>query len=467
MMEILNATNIHMVGIKGVAMTAMAVMLSQLGKKVSGSDTHEQFPTQKILDNLSLKIYPNFAAKHITKQINLVIYTGAHNGKNNPEVQKAMRLNIPVMSHGEALGQLMNQKIGISVAGSHGKTTTSAMIAHVLVKAGWDPAYSIGCGEILSLQTPAGWGKGKYFVAEADEYVTDPATDTTPRFMWQKPKFLVITNIDFDHPDVYKNLQAVKEAFANFIKKNQRLEFLVLNADDKKSQYLYDTVKVPKVTFGQSPAADFRISDVQINGSTTKFCLRHVGNIKLVVPGIHNTANAAAAAALLKQLGVKNEMIIKHLFTFTGTKRRLEKFGQIDSTIFIDDYAHHPHEIQASIAALKHQYPNKKLVVIFQPHTFSRTQALLGEFSRCFSAADQVAITDIYASAREKPILQVTAAKLVKEIHKHHPAVDFTPTPQAVIKYLSDQNLSDTVVVLMGAGDIYNWKTAVLNLKDG
>lgn len=468
MTDIFKINNIHLVGIKGVAMAAMAVILKQLGKTVTGSDTTEEFPTQKILDDLKLTIYSGFDVVHIQSgKTDMVIYTGAHNGKNNSEVRQALKLKIPVMSHGQALGELMQQKTGISVAGSHGKTTTSAMIAHVLVKVGKDPAYSVGCGEILSLETPAAWGKGEYFVAEADEYVTDPTSDATPRFMWQQPKYLVITNIDFDHPDVYKDLDSVKEAFLNFINQNKRLDFLIVNADDETSKFLSSSVKVPLITFGKDPAANFRISDIRVKGILTGFNLSDVGKIKLAVPGEHNVSNAAAAAVLLKQLGLTNAQITDHLATFTGTKRRLEKFGELEGTLFIDDYAHHPKEIAASIAALKNQYHLQKLIVIFQPHTFSRTQSLFYEFSRCFSGADKVVITDIYASAREKPIPDITAKALVNEVKKHHPDTNYQPDKQAVLKYLGSLDLTGTVVVLMGAGDIYNWQADVLKIKDG
>lgn len=468
MTNIFTARNIHLVGIKGVAMAALAVILKQQGKTVTGSDVAEDFPTQKVLAALNLKIFSGFSKQHILKdKTQLVIYTGAHNGKNNPEVLFAKSQNILVLSHGQALGDLMLKKTGISVAGSHGKTTTSAMIAHVLSKSGFYPAFAVGCGEILSLRTPAAWGKGKYFVAEADEYVTDPNSDMTPRFMWQQPKYLVLTNIDFDHPDVYKNLKAVKQAFLKFIENNPKLALVILNQDDLNSQFLLTSTTKPIITYGMSKAADFRISHVLELPTHTECNLAKIGRLTMLVPGTHNIYNAAAAAVLIHKLGVNTADLITNMANFMGTKRRLEVLAKKGRTIFIDDYAHHPQEISASIEALRHKYPDKKLLIIFQPHTYSRTQALFNEFSHCFSQADTVVISDIYASAREKPLAGVSAEKLVKSIAKLKQDVYFAPTKQAVLKYLRRLDLSNQVVVLMGAGDIYNWQKDVIKASNG
>lgn len=414
---------IYFVGIKGVAMAALAIWAKEAGKIVAGSDVTEEFPTDEELRKAEIEVHEGFDIIHlVTFSPDLVIYTGAHGGRDNPQVQEAIKRRIPVAPHGKALGMVMEGKRQIAIAGSHGKTTTSAMIATILTEAGLDPSYAIGCGSIRGLGAAGHRGKGDWFVAEADEYVTDPGHDATPRFMWQKPEVLVVTNIDYDHPDVYPNLFSVQQAFVNL---QQQSKFTFICADDEASSVLRSTDNV----------ATFAISE-------------KLNVLKLQIPGRHNMLNAAAAIAACEKIGIAWEIVKRGIERFGGTKRRFEKLGELRGALVYDDYAHHPKEIEATIAAFRIQFPKKRLLVVFQPHTYSRTKALLTDFARALGMADIALVTDIYASARETVNQEGLARRL---------APIYTPTRKDVSKWFDNNIKKGDVVVFMGAGDIYKW----------
>ncbi len=461
---------IHFVGIKGIAMAALAVWAKEAGYSVSGSDVPEEFPSDDVLKKANISILEGFTASHITKtKPDIVIFTGAHEGKENIEVKEAAVQGIPILPHGKALGEIMAGKRQISVAGSHGKTTTTAMIATILATVGHDPSYAAGCGEIFGLGLPGHNGSGEWFVAEADEYVTDPHHDPTPRFLWQKPEVLVVTNIDFDHPDVYKTLQSVKEAFVSFQMKLQGLGISIINADDPASAVL-DTAKAEAITYGFSSHADVRITHVGFGEERTFFSLSDrgtaIGEFSLKVPGKHNAANATAAAVACRSIGVSWEDIRQGLLAFGGTKRRFEKVGNVGNIRIYDDYAHHPKEIAATLAAARAWYPKQRIIAVFQPHTYSRTKALFHEFAKSFRDADIVAIADIYGSAREHETLGISAAMLVAEIATHQQHVFYTKGYADMERYMSKTMEEDDVIIFMGAGDIYGWSRKLIqNLK--
>lgn len=414
---------IYFVGIKGVAMGALAIWAKEARKIVAGSDVTEEFPTDEELKKEEIDVHEGFDANHLALfKPDLVIYTGAHGGRENPQVVYAMEQAIPSLPHGQALGVAMEGKRQISVAGSHGKTTTSAMIATILTEAGLDPSYAIGCGSIRGLGAAGHAGKGDWFVAEADEYVTDPGHDQTPRFLWQKPEVLVVTNIDYDHPDVYPDLSSVQQAFVALQKQSK---FTFVSADDEASSVLRRADNV--VTFGLS---------------------EKLNELKLQIPGRHNMLNAAAAAAACGRIGIAWEVIKRGLERFGGTKRRFEKLAEVRGALIYDDYAHHPKEIEATIAAFRDRYPKKRLIVVFQPHTYSRTKALLTDFTRALGRADIALVTDIYASAREIQTEEGLAQRL---------GGVYAPTRNDVSEWLAKELKEDDVIVFMGAGDIYKW----------
>ena len=452
---------IHFTGIKGVGMTALAIVAREMGIAVSGSDISEEFPTDATLKRFHIPYATGFSELNIAAGTDLIIYTGAHQGSKNPEVFAAKMRNIPVIPHGRALGLFMEGSRGISVAGSHGKTTTSAMVATVLVKSGRDPSYAIGCGEILGLGTSGHAGKGEFFVAEADEYMTEPGADATPRFLWQKPELLIITNIDFDHPDAYADLNAVKQAFLTFINGLAVNATIVLNQDDPPSASLLPLIKHKVVTYGLKKTAQFQLVNLMFHEGRTNFSVKFpdtkVHEFELVVPGAHNAVNATAVIAGLTNLQISLEEIKNRLAAFRGTRRRFELILEKDGKLMFDDYAHHPKEIRATLNSCRDWYGKRRLIVIFQPHTYSRTLALLPEFAESFTQADTVLVTEIYASQRETKRGDVSGRHLTEAIKKHQEEVYFVPQKSDVLEYVRSNVRPGDLIMTMGAGNIYNW----------
>ncbi len=465
MNQLKQAKRIYFVGIKGVAMAALAIWAKEAGRVVAGSDVAEEFPTDEELVQAGIGVHEGFDDSHLTTfNPDLVIYTGAHDGRDNPQVQEAMKRSIPSIPHGKALGMVMEGKRQISVAGSHGKTTTSAMIATILVETGLDPSYAIGCGSIRGLGAAGHAGRGDWLVAEADEYVTDPGHDQTPRFLWQQPEVLVVTNIDFDHPDVYPDIAAVQQAFVKLEKNRVEQKLTVINADDPASSVLASGENV--VTFGRSKEALYRVGDIRYSPGNTNVTVykdqRRLGQLELQVAGEHNALNAVAAAAACDGIGIAWKAIKRGLERFGGTKRRLEKLGEISGALIYDDYAHHPKEIEATIAAVRAWYPDRRLIVVFQPHTYSRTKALFSDFSRALAKADIALITDIYASARETLREEGLAQHLAQKAKERLSTAVYTPTFKEVSEELQQKLRKGDVVVFMGAGDIYQWAKKII-----
>ncbi len=451
--------SIYFTGICGVAMTALAIYAHERGWKVTGSDVEGDFPTHDALSRLGISVHRGFSPGDIPSDCDLLVYTGAHGGKDNPQVREAIGRNIQTLPHGKALGMMMDDYRQICVAGSHGKTTTSAWIAHLLSKAGADPSLAIGAGMILPDTNPGHYGGDSgAFIAEADEYVTDPGHDGTPRFLWQNPEIAVITNIDYDHPDAYSSLAAVQEAFVRFAKKSHTCIF---NRDDAPSAVLSGLdPHIECLTFGTASDAFFRLTNISYHPGYSIVSISMggspIGDFRICVPGFHNGLNFLAVLGACWRFGMNIERIREFSAGFMGTKRRLEII-RLEHPMIIDDYAHHPHEIRASLAGLAQWYPGKRIIAIFQPHTYSRTQALLLEFARSFTSASEVIISDIYASARETDTLGITAGDLVSKITQTGKNARYGGSYDGVEKILHSIQKPDDIVVFMGAGDIYSW----------
>jgi UDP-N-acetylmuramate--alanine ligase len=458
--------HIHFTGIKGVGMTALAVMAKEAGMSVTGSDVAEQFITDLTLQEAGIVPSAGFSSGHVN-DAQLVITTGAHGGYDNPEVISAKEKGIRVMSLAEATGFFMSGEpfgrtfTGISVAGTHGKTTTTAMIATLLKAAKFDPSYYIGTSTIPSLGQPGHYGSGDYFVVESDEYATEPVHDKRPKFFWQHPKIAVITNIEHDHADIYPDIDATRAVFLAFAQKLPADGVLTAFGDDHQIQRLLKEYTGRKITYGFSPNNDFILQQVHVSGDHTFFHVTaygtDLGEFWLGVPGEHNCLNALAAIVVGLECGLSLAVVKSGLKTFTGSKRRLELRGILESgAVVYDDYGHHPTEITKSLAALRSMYPKKKLVCIFQPHTYSRTKQLFAEFTRCFSHADSVILLPIYASARESVDYSVSSELLANALQQTHKSVLFLPNPVDVVEYLNEKHYgNDTVLVTMGAGDVY------------
>ncbi len=441
---------IHFVGIKGVGMTPLAIIAKEAGMSVSGSDIADEFITDSVLKKAGIIPLIGFSPSHLSSgstNIDLVITTGAHGGFNNVEVLEAKRKNIRVITQGEAVGVFMDGKIfgrkqiGISITGTHGKTTTTAMIATILKNCGLDPSFVIGTGDVVPLGSSGHFGVGKYFVAEADEYMTEPVFDKTIKHMWQHPKIAVITNIEFDHPDAYESLEDAREKFLEFANQLSKDGVLVACGDDPQVKKLLAEFKGRRITYGVSSDNDFVVDKV-------------LKNIQLSVFGDHNRLNATAAFIVGLTIGLSKEQIKKGLEQFKGSKRRSEFVGRLSSgALLFDDYAHHPTEIEITLRAFREKFPTSKIACIFQPHTYSRTKSMFEQFSRSFQDVDIVILTNIYSSLRETPDLSVSVRELAAKIGRK---ALFLPVLSDVVEYINNQEYgSDTVVITMGAGDVY------------
>lgn len=453
-------------GIKGVGMTPLAIIVKEAGMKVTGSDIKDEFITDEVLKKAQITPFVGFSEERIGN-VDLVITTGAHDGFDNEEVIEAKKRGIPVWTQGQAVGEFMkgdifNRKLeGISVAGCHGKTTTTAMLATILKEAGTDSSFLIGTGDVPSLGGPGHYGKGKYFIAEADEYATEPVHDKTPKFLWQHPKIIILTNIEFDHPDLYRSVDEVREAFLRFVQQLPKDGILIICGDDAQNKKLLKEYKGRKITFGKLESNDFIIRRVSVLGEQTFFWVdgygTSLGEFMLKVSGEHNALNALGAIIGALEVGIKIEKIKEGLKKFIGTKRRFEYIGRLVSgAMLFDDYAHHPTEIKKTLIAFRQSYPKSKIVCIFQPHTYSRTKKLFDEFLYSFSNADVVIISNIYPSLREQPDPSVSSKLLVEAMSRFQKDALFLPELPDVVEYIEKKHFdNDTIVITMGAGDIY------------
>jgi UDP-N-acetylmuramate--alanine ligase len=438
--------SIHFVGIKGVGMTPLAIIAKEAGITVTGSDIADEFITDISLKRAGIIPQSGFLESHVGN-VDLVITTGAHGGFNNAEVLEAKRKNIKILTQGEAVGVFMDGVIfgrkftGISITGTHGKTTTTAMVATILKSCGKDPSFLIGTSDASSLGAPGHFGKGEYFVAEADEYMTEPAFDKTIKHMWQHPKIAVITTIEFDHPDAYSSLDDTRQKFLAFANQLPANGVLITWGDDPQVKKLLSEYKGKVVTYGSAKQNDFVVDKI-------------LKDIDLKVFGEHNKLNAAAAFAVASEIGLSFDEIKKGLEEFRGSKRRAEFIGRLSGGAQVfDDYAHHPTKIQKTLKAFREKFPKSKIVCIFQPHTYSRTKSLFEQFSRSFNDVNVVILTNIYSSLREKPDPTVSMLELAKRIGGK---ALFLPEFANVLEYLNAQNFGkNDIIITMGAGDVY------------
>ncbi len=457
---------IHFVGIKGVGVTPLAIIASQAGFDVSGSDIEEEFITDEMLKKAKITPLIGFDEKNVEGK-DLVITTGAHGGFENPENVKAKELGIPVWTQGKAVGRFMEGSLfgrkfeGISVSGSHGKTTTTAMIATILLENKHDPSFLIGTGYIPSLGLSGHYGKGKFFVAEADEYATEPNFDKTPKLLWQKPKIGVITNIEFDHPDLYSSMDQIRKAFLEFSNNIVEKGILIACGDDSETSKLLNEYNKSFITYGFSKLCDFYIEKLSIEQDKMFFWVNakdtSLGEFSINVTGEHNALNALCAITVCLELGLSIEQIKKGLNKFKGTKRRFEFIGDIPTGASLyDDYAHHPTEIKKTLSAFKKAFPKKKIICIFQPHTYSRTKSLFEQFVSSFADADGVILVDIYASLREEVDNSVSSKLLADNISRIHKNVLYIPKLEDVVEYVDQKGFDkDYILITMGAGNIY------------
>jgi UDP-N-acetylmuramate--alanine ligase len=439
--------HIHFVGIGGIGMSGIAEVLLNLGYLVTGSDMKESETTER-LKQLGSEIVIGHHAGNITSPHVVVISSAVKN--DNVEVIAAREKQIPVIPRAEMLAELMRLKYGVAIAGAHGKTTTTSMVATVLAAGGIDPTVVIG-GRLNSLGTNAKLGQGEFLVAEADE--------SDGSFLKLSPTIGVVTTIDEEHLDYYKDIDEIKAAFLTFINKVPFYGVSILCLDQPHIQALIPLVQKRYLTYGMSSQADYQARDILFKplGSTFKV-LHHsqdLGWFELSVPGVHNINNSLAAIAVARELEVDLEVIRKALKDFSGVQRRFQIKGEIGGITIVDDYGHHPTEIKATLAAAAAGM-ERRVVVVFQPHRYTRTQHLLEEFFTAFNQADALVVMDIYA-AGEKPIPGVSGRALYEGIKQHgHKDVTFMSDREQIVGHMVSVLKKGDLMITLGAGDV--WK---------
>jgi UDP-N-acetylmuramate--alanine ligase len=451
--------HIHFVGIGGIGMSGIAEVLLNLGYKVSGSDMKASDTTER-LKKLGGEIRIGHRAENVASPHVVVISSAVT--RDNVEVVAAREKQIPVIPRAEMLAELMRLKYGVAIAGAHGKTTTTSMVATVLAAGGIDPTVVIG-GKLNSLGTNAKLGQGEFLVAEADE--------SDGSFLKLSPTIAVVTTIDEEHLDYYKDITEIKTAFLTFINKIPFYGVSVLCLDQPHIQSLIPQVQKRYQTYGMSSQADYQARDVSLRalGSTFKV-MNHVldlGMFELSVPGVHNINNSLAAIVVARELGIDIEIIRKALKDFSGVQRRFQIKGEVNGITVVDDYGHHPTEVKATLAAAASGM-DRRVVVVFQPHRYTRTQHLLEDFFTSFNQADKLVIMDIYA-AGEQPIPGVTGQALYEGIKKYgHKDVAFIPDRGHIIEQLAGTLKTGDLVLTLGAGDVWKIGEQLLErLKNG
>jgi UDP-N-acetylmuramate--alanine ligase len=446
MVSFRNFQRIHLVGIGGIGMSGIAEVLLTLGYSVSGSDTKPS-PITERLQNLGATVYDVHRASNVVDAH--VVVTSSAIKSDNPEVDEAHKHKIPVIPRAEMLAELMRLKYGIAVAGAHGKTTTTSIVASVLAAAHLDPTFVIG-GRVNQAGTTARLGKGEFFVVEADE--------SDRSFLLLAPVVAVVTTIDREHLDQYASLEDIQSSFTEFVNRVPFYGSAILCLDEPNVQAIIPNVKRPIITYGITSQADLVISDVKLEGLGSEFRLTYkgedLGTFQLPhPPGIHNVRNAAAAAAVALYLNVRVELIREGLAKFSGVGRRFDVKGVVNGITVIDDYGHHPVEIRATLEAARSCKFSRSLV-LFQPHRYSRTQHLWDDFSRAFNLADVLVLTDIYA-ASEQPIPGVTSEALANAIREagHKNVLYFKSMHEGIEHLLTEARTGDAIFTI-GAGNV-------------
>lgn len=440
--------HVHFIGIGGISMSGLAEILLERGFQISGSDAHETELTDK-LERHGARISYGQKAENITDDIDVVVYTAAVHA-DNPEYAEAVRRGLPILTRAELLGQLMrNYRQAVAVAGTHGKTTTTSMLTEILLDAHKDPTVSVG-GMMDAIGGNIRVGSADLFVTEACEY--------TNSFLSFYPTMGIILNIEADHLDFFKDIEDIRRSFRRFAKLLPEDGVLIINSDIRDYREITEGIAARVVTVGSDPkASDYSAANIRFNEEACAAyeLLVHgkpVQTITLGTPGMHNVYNSLAAAAAAHELGITGAEIETGLLRFHGTHRRFEKKGEIGGVTVIDDYAHHPQEIEATLSAAAH-YPHREIWCVFQPHTYSRTKSLMEEFAGALSAADHVVLADIYA-ARETDTLGVSSEQLAEKIREKGTDAHYFSSFDEIEIFLLKNCVNGDLLITMGAGDI-------------
>ncbi|TSC96322.1 MAG: UDP-N-acetylmuramate--alanine ligase [Parcubacteria group bacterium Athens1014_10] len=442
---------IHFIGIGGIGVSAIAKMMDRQGKKITGSDAGNSEIIQDLKKG-GIKIFLGHQEKNLADDIDLVVYSSAI-PRNNPERKKAKKLKIKQLSYVEILAEISKEKFTLAVSGTHGKSTTTALLGLFLEKAGFNPLVIVGSKLKAFKDGNLQFGKGKFFVIEACEYQEN--------MLKLQPKAIILTNLEKDHLDYYKNLKHLVKSFQKYINKLPKDGLLILNSDDKNLKKL----KLPDckiIKFGIENKADLKIVNRIVKEEKQIFNLiyknKNLSRFELKVPGLFNLYNFLGACACALEFGVKPEAIKKSLSDFNGIWRRFEKVGEKNGAIFISDYAHHPTAVKKTIQAAKEFYPKRRIVAVFQPHLASRTKDLFKEFIEAFDLADIIILSEIYRPAGREENLKISSKDLIMKIKKRGKKILYAADLKEIKKLISENIKKNDLVLIMGAGDIYKLK---------
>lgn len=438
---------IHFIGIGGISMSGLAEILRSKGFRISGSDSQPSAITEG-LKNMGIEVVYGQKAANISPDMDLVVYTAAIH-PDNPEFAAAQQAHLPMMDRAELLGQIMsNYSDSIAVSGTHGKTTTTSMISHILLAAQSDPTISVG-GILKSIGGNTRVGHSDHFLTEACEY--------TNSFLKLDPRIAIILNIEEDHMDFFKDIEDIRHSFRRFALKPGADGCLIINSDIDRLPEITEGLNCSVITYGLKPESDYTAANISFDeyarGSFDLIAYgSNLGRISLSVTGLHNVSNALAAIACACRLGISQELIRKGLAEFEGTDRRFEYKGSFNGVTVIDDYAHHPTEISATLTAAQN-YPHKTLWCVFQPHTYSRTRAFLEDFAKSLALADKVVLVDIYA-AREKDPGDISSRDILDLLQAAGKEAYYMPDFDSAEKFFRENCVTGDVLITMGAGNV-------------
>lgn len=447
--------HVHFIGIGGISMSALAEILLQEGFTISGSDSKASDLTAS-LEAKGVQIFYEQTASNIVSGIDLVVYTAAIR-EDNPEYQEVVKQHIPMLTRAQLLGQIMaNYQNSIAVAGTHGKTTTTSMMSQVLLEADTDPTISVG-GILPSIQGNLRVGNSEVFISEACEY--------TNSFLNFHPKYSIILNVEAEHLDFFKDLDDIRNSFRIFASNTLSDGVTIINGEIPNWQELVAGQPQKIITYGFDSSFDYYAADIQFNDKAcAMYTVMKQGSplftVSLSVPGRHNISNSLAVIALSCEMGLSKEAILAGLTNFSGANRRFQYKGVVNGITVIDDYAHHPTEINATLTAAAN-YPHERLVVAFQPHTYSRTKAFLPEFAKVLSQADVVVLADIYA-AREKNTYGVSSEDLLALLKEKGCEAYYFPSFEEIEKFLLKNCVNGDLLITMGAGNIVEIGESIL-----
>lgn len=441
---------VHMVGIAGAGMSGIARVLVQRGFRVSGSDLQKNAATRK-LEELGIQVFTGHSSANIGEGVDLLVVSSAI-PENNPELVKAVQMNIPIMKRGQMLAELVNSGRGIAVAGAHGKTTTTSMIFTILENCGFDPTFIVG-GELQDSGLNAKQGSSDLAVIEADE--------SDASFLDLRPYIGVVTNVEDDHLDYYKTRRNIEKAFQQYLSGVQPAGFAMINRGIPCIDMITAACPARIVIYGEKPDCDYYLADWEPAGGGSNFNLYYknecLGRVELAVPGKHNACNSVAAIATALELGISFKDAARVIAGFSGAKRRFQIIGCINDITIVDDYAHHPTELEATLEAAKNLDPGR-LVVVFQPHRFTRTRILGEQLGRVLAAADLCIVTEIYA-AGESPIPGINGRIIAEAALAAGADCVYIPDMEDIVSYLQKNSRPHDLLITMGAGDV--WKLGI------